>query len=78
MNIPISVRYGKRTLNTRQRARWIAEMVSDTLAVLDLSELEFISRGAAAELEYYREREDLVIVGTDGIVEEMFAAVARS
>lgn len=68
---------GETCLSTRKKVQQIMERAhQDNYTILDLSQVGFISRSVADELRYYRDKDDIQIVGLNGSVKEMFDAVA--
>jgi len=65
-------------LSTRKKVQKIIERAHQgNYTVLNFTQVRFISRSVADELRYYRDKDDIEIVGLDGSVKEMFDAVAR-
>lgn len=64
------------SINTRRRAEEIAKQARDEgYSVVDLSDVEFVSRSVADELVHQSDEYDLELAGLEGDVEKMVDAV---
>lgn len=68
-----------KTLSTRQKAkRLVQEAHASGNAVLDLSNVEFMTRSVADELRYFEDQGEIELQGLRGPVREMYQVVCGS
>ena len=67
------------TLSTRQKAKRLVKKAHESdCSVLDLTNVEFMTRSVADELRYYEDQDQIRLRGLRGTAKEMYETVSGS